>query len=191
MASGRAVFILYVKKRGAIAELVTIIEEIEVRYFSELAELRDVVLSDDQWSHQDPTKTLDQWLLLESRTTALLDEVDGKPSKQIRVIASQVEAQGFRNLVIDSAVVLVCLLIGLAVISILRKKRHLATHDALTGLPNRMQFEGLLQQDINGGKEYEYKKNKLPITTKPPHQNTYSHDTLTVRRLPIFRPPTV
>jgi GGDEF domain-containing protein len=152
MASGRAVFILYIKKRGAIAELVTIIEEIEVRYFSELAELRDVVLSDDQWSHQDPTKTLDQWLLLKSRTTALLDEVDGKTSKQIRVIASQVEAQGFRNLVIDRAIVLVCLLIGLAVISVLGKKRHLATHDALTGLPNRMQFEGLLQQDINGGK---------------------------------------
>ena len=33
----------------------------------------------------------------------------------------------------------------------------------------------------------EYKKNKLCITTKPAHQNTYSHDTLTVRRLPICR----
>lgn len=143
---------LYMKKRGAIPELMTIIEEIEGRYFSQFAELRDVVLSDYQWSHQDPTKTLDQWLLLESRTTALLDELDGKTSKQIRVIASQVEAQGFRNLVIDSSIVLVCLLIGLAVISVLRKIRHLATHDALTGLPNRMQFEGMLQQDINGGK---------------------------------------
>jgi len=32
----------------------------------------------------------------------------------------------------------------------------------------------------------EYRKNKRP-TTKPPHQNTYNHDILTVRRPPICR----
>jgi len=29
-----------------------------------------------------------------------------------------------------------------------------------------------------------YRQYKPPITTKPPHQNTYNHDSLTVRRLP-------
>lgn len=38
---------------------------------------------------------------------------------------------------------------------------------------------------------HEYRKNKPPITSKPTHKNTYNQNTFTVRRLPIFHPPTV
>ena len=37
----------------------------------------------------------------------------------------------------------------------------------------------------------EYRKNKPPNSSEPPHENTDNHGTLTVRRLPIFHPPTV
>ena len=33
----------------------------------------------------------------------------------------------------------------------------------------------------------EYRKNKPPITSEPPHKNADNHDTFTVRRLPICR----
>ena len=35
-----------------------------------------------------------------------------------------------------------------------------------------------------GSRKLGYRQYKPPITTKPPHQNTYNHDSLTVRRLP-------
>lgn len=39
----------------------------------------------------------------------------------------------------------------------------------------------------DGWQVVKYRQSKPPITTKPPHQNTYHQDTLTVRWLPSFR----
>ena len=92
--------------------------------------------------------TLGHWLSVEKRTTQLLDQLDSLNSNEIRSVAMEVEERAIRNLLIDTAVVLICLLIGAAVIGILRKIRHLATHDDLTGLPNRIYFDSLLDEQI-------------------------------------------
>jgi diguanylate cyclase (GGDEF)-like protein len=138
----------YMKKQGAVPELAAMIVQIESRFFNEFVELRQVIMSDFQPA-QGSFTAVNQWMQVAERTTTLLDELDVLNSQQIRKIASEVEAQGFRNLVIDSAIVLICLLIGVGVVGVLRKIQHLATHDGLTGLPNRIRYEAVLQQSIN------------------------------------------
>ena len=55
-------------------------------------------------------------------------------------------------------------------------------------------FQRVVNVNLNGvfnTLQAEYRKNKPPNTSEPPHENTDNHGTLTVRRLPIFHPPTV
>ena len=62
-----------------------------------------------------------------------------------------------------------------------------------TGCVNNLDFSAAELQEIDtlANDQGEYRKNKPPNTSEPPHENTDNHGTLTVRRLPIFHPPTV
>lgn len=133
----------YVTKRGAIPELFVGISNIEAEYFNEFVEFRDVILYNLKLESHNPM-TLAHWLSVEAKTMELLDQLDQLNSKNIRKVAIAVEAKAIRNLIIDSTIVVVCLLIGIGVIGVLRKIRHMATHDDLTGLPNRICFESIL-----------------------------------------------
>jgi diguanylate cyclase (GGDEF)-like protein len=137
----------YTTKRGAIPALITAIADIETQYFNEFIKFRDVIINHDNLVGQN-SMTLGHWLSVEDKTTDLVDQLDLLNSEQIRAVAVVVETKALRNLLIDSAIVLICLLIGVAVIGVLRKIRHLATHDDLTGLPNRICFEGILDTEI-------------------------------------------
>ncbi len=137
----------YTTKRGAIPKLNAAISVIEQQYFADFVDLRKIILSNNQPSDMK-AQTLARWLSVEKRTTNLLNQLDTLNSQSIRTVAKFVEAKAIRNLIIDSSIVLICLLIGTAVIGVLRKIRHLATHDDLTGLPNRICFEGLLDTQI-------------------------------------------
>lgn len=133
----------YVTKRGAIPELFVGIKNIEAEYFNEFVEFRDVILYNLKLESHNPM-TLAHWLSVEANTMTLLDQLDQLNSENIRKVAIAVEAKAIRNLIIDSTIVVVCLLIGIGVIGVLRKIRHMATHDDLTGLPNRICFESIL-----------------------------------------------
>ncbi len=137
----------YRTKRGSIPELSNAITEIEETYFGDFVDLLNIILSAEDPRQRSPM-TLGHWLSVEKRTTLLLDQLDSLNSDEIRSVAMKVEERAIRNLLIDTAVVLICLLIGAAVIGILRKIRHLATHDDLTGLPNRIYFDSLLDEQI-------------------------------------------
>ncbi len=84
------------------------ITDIEQRYFSEFVKLRDIIVSDYR-DLDSASMTLEQWRFLEDRTTTLLDELDSLNSTQIRKVASDAEALGTRNLIIDSVIVFICL----------------------------------------------------------------------------------
>ncbi|MFK8075505.1 MAG: putative bifunctional diguanylate cyclase/phosphodiesterase [Granulosicoccus sp.] len=137
----------YRSKRGSISELSNTITKIEETYFGDFVNLLNIILSEED-SRQTSPMTLDHWLSVEMQATQLLDQLDSLNSDEIRSVAIKVEERATRNLLIDSAIVLICLLIGAAVIGILRKVRHLATHDDLTGLPNRIYFDSLLDKQI-------------------------------------------
>lgn len=138
----------YRTKRGAVPELSEAISEIEDTYFGDFVDLLNIILSSEN-ALQRNSMTLGHWLAVEKRTTFLLDQLDQLNRDKIRSVAMDVENRAIRNLIIDSAIVLICLLIGAAVLGILRKIRHLATHDDLTGLPNRIHFDSLLETQID------------------------------------------
>lgn len=137
----------YATKRGAIPALLSKISKIEAQYFSEFVEFRDVILYNLRLEDDNPM-TLAHWLSIEDRTMSGLNQLDQLNSESIRQVAIVVEAKAKRNLIIDSAIVFICLLIGIGVIGVLRKIRHMATHDDLTGLPNRICFEGFLENKL-------------------------------------------
>ena len=143
----------YVHKQGATSGLVDTIGRIEERYFVEYIELRDKILSDYQTLDSTPV-WIDQWLFVVKRMHSQLDTLDEKISLEVRTNSQEVEAHAVRRLIIDTALVLICLLIGAAVVATLKRIQHMATHDALTGLPNRIRFENLLDHEFKERKDY-------------------------------------
>ena len=144
----------YVQHQGSNTDLVYSISRLEKLYFDEYVKLRNKILSDFETADTTPV-WLDQWLFVVNRVNSHLDTFDEKISLEVRTIGQEVEAHGVRRLIIDTFVVVICLLIGVAVISVLKRIQHMATHDALTGLPNRIRFEKLLENALSGTNEYQ------------------------------------
>ncbi|NND72367.1 MAG: bifunctional diguanylate cyclase/phosphodiesterase [Rhodothermales bacterium] len=138
----------YTEKRSADPGLTAAIAEIELRYFTEFVKLRRKIVDDFRRDGKS-AMTLDQWQLVLTRSTTELENLDRLNSEVIKHIAVDVEAHGVRRLIIDSVVLSVGLIIGLAIIGIIRRVQHQATHDALTGLPGRILFEDLLQHALS------------------------------------------
>ena len=137
----------YSYKRDALAELVDLINDIEDQYTGEFQLIRN----NTAYDHNILAKSklsIEQWQAVENKTTQLFDQLDVLNSEQIRRVTKRVEIRATRNLIIDTVLVLVSLAIGIAVLNIFRKVRHIATHDGLTGLPNRVYFESQLEHDF-------------------------------------------
>lgn len=143
----------YVQHQGSNTDLVHSISRIEEQYFNEYVKLRNKILADLKTSKTTPV-WLDQWLFVVNRINSQLDALDNKISIEVRTIGQDVEAHGVRRLIIDTTIVAICLLIGAAVIAVLNRIQHMATHDALTGLPNRIRFENLLKTALSGTNEH-------------------------------------
>lgn len=141
----------YKTKRGAISVLFNNIVTIEKNIFNELTQFRDVSLNSENQLNKDSV-VLEKWSYVVLNSLSALDDLDKKNGEQIIKAAIEVESRALRKLYIDMAVVFVCMLIGIAVIGVLRKIRYLATHDNLTGLPNRICFESHLTARLQRSK---------------------------------------
>jgi len=141
----------YAITRGALPELTVIIAQLDQQFFTEFITNKNVLLNVKQ-RFDSQAIPIEKWLAIEAKTIALLDQLDKISSENIQQITKSVESRAVRNLVIDTAIVLFSLLIGVVVVSVLRKIRHMATHDALTELPNRVCFERGLQQALESPK---------------------------------------
>jgi len=79
---------------------------------------------------------------LENLSKELLEEVDNALNRQ----ANETAARATRNLAIDCLLLAICFLVAIATFWIVRRVYHQATHDDLTGLPNRRLFTLLNDQ---------------------------------------------
>jgi len=88
--------------------------------------------------------------VLEQLSQDLLDEVDNALNK----LAYDTSERATRNLAIDCLLLAVCFLVAIATYWIVRRVYHQATHDDLTGLPNRRLFTVLNEKILLEKNQY-------------------------------------
>lgn len=89
-----------------------------------------------------------RWETISDTLIATVVRVDRRLADHALAQVKTVLASAERRLILDTILVLMCLCMALATHRVLNNIRHQATHDQLTGLPNRLHFEEELEANI-------------------------------------------
>jgi len=138
----------YTTLPNAISSITTAIVQLEDGFLKEYRRLQAGTKNGMSVNRFTPAVKLDEWHQLEINISKQLTQLGRLNSEEVGYIAENITTTAFRNLVIDTVIIFVCLVFGVAVMDVVKRMRHLSTHDALTGLPNRMQFEASTDQMI-------------------------------------------
>jgi len=89
------------------------------------------------------------WPQVVSTYSTSLDQLGIFANHELHSIASKAQNKGIRRLVINSVLLIACLVIAVLSLKLARAIQHLAYHDSLTNLANRHHFESALQTAID------------------------------------------
>ena len=85
-----------------------------------------------------------EWAKKSDTLSDTIDKLGTIASSELKQLAQKAGAHGTRRLLIDTGIVIICLVIALVSLSLTKRIRHIAYHDSLTSLPNRPFFESEL-----------------------------------------------
>lgn len=91
----------------------------------------------------------DQWTTVVSRQVDNFWALSKAINQKLRSLAQEWHRQATKKLMIDAAVVFICMLVALISYGITRKIRYQSNHDDSTGLPNRSFFKSHLSKEIS------------------------------------------
>ena len=107
-------------------------------------------------SNETPTESIQQFLTVSDAMSSKIRELSDQTINQTITSAQSIRNTAFLDLVVDTLLVLICLGMAIASMSLSRNVQHQATHDDLTKLPNRRYFgykiEKILSK-VDGGLE--------------------------------------
>ena len=107
-------------------------------------------------NNETPTESIQQFLTVSDAMSSKIRELSDQTINQTITSAQSIENTAFLDLVVDTLLVLICLGMAIASMSLSRNVQHQATHDDLTKLPNRRYFgykiEKILSK-VDGGLE--------------------------------------
>lgn len=107
----------------------------------------------------NPSMSLETWVSISQQTLNAINAVDSQLHARAEDYLKGVVAHAVRRLIIDTALILVCMLLVLASLKLLAAIRFQATHDRLTSLPNRQEFEHQLAIHVQRSR-----KAQVPLT---------------------------
>ena len=131
------------------SELTAALENIREVYTKQFKPARESLLSQsDESNNIDPIDS-NNWLATSQQTLTAIVNFDTLLSSRTEQYLSDTVDHAVRRLIIDTLLILICAALVLASYKLLKAIRHQTTHDRLTGLANRGQFERQLDQRLD------------------------------------------